>query len=426
MSRLGDGRGAERPRPPRLRRRRRLLATVGRLVGLAAGLSGCVRDVRLLAPPGGGAGGAGGGHNDGSLPGTACVGLGDAVRLTSAGTLTCAATLAARAHRFAVCSCSDWNATAAVYTDALSSTPSVIVDPNSAALGVNGNLTSTAGILARGSLYASGPSGVSSSALVQVGRSLRSAGSLALSAPMPSSVAADAYVGGNVSGPLSIGGTLHVTPTATVGSAISAAATTREAVSVPPPCDCSSSVDVAGAISAAMANNDNATIGLTTDRLAAVTAPLTLDVPCGVFALSGISAQAALTIRVHGRALLAVAGDIVLHAGLVVAFDPGAELDLMLGGGLTSTGAYPVGTPSGALFRIWVQGAGPIAFNGSPVAGAILHAPAAPLTAPAGLEMFGSIVAQSITVGGQLILHYDDAALSAGTECGDPVIDPVP
>jgi hypothetical protein len=319
------------------------------------------------------------------------------------------------------------NVTAAIYTDSLSSRPGMTADPTSAAIGVNGNLTTMSGaapISDRGSLYVAGAKGIVAHGHLDVGRSLQSAGALTLVTALASNVNGDAYVGGDISGPLSIGGTLHVGPTATVGAAVNAADMTRQPIAVPPPCACGTPVDLAGTIAGAMANNDNAAAQLSLDRLQGVTMPVTIDVPCGVFALSGISADANVTLLVHGRALLAVAGDIVVHGGFMVFADPGVSLDLVLGGALTTTGSSPVGASVGAALRLWVNGPGPIVFQDKTVMGAVIYAPAAALSAPRGIDMYGAILAGSVALGDQATLHFDEALLSNG--CGDPKVDPVP
>jgi hypothetical protein len=303
----------------------------------------------------------------------------------------------------------------------------MVANPKSAAIGVNGNLVTTnsaADIWTRGSLYVAGAKGIVGYGHLDVQRSLQSAGPMQLMTMTASNVWGDAYVGGDISGPLSIMGTLHLGVSATAGIGVNAAGTTRQAVVVAPPCPCGATVDVAGMIAGAMAKNDNASIGLSLDRLVGVTTPVSIDVPCGVYALSGISSDSTVTLAVHGRAVLAVAGDIVVHGGLYVIIDPGLSLDLALGGALMTSGPGPVGWMAGAVFRLWVNGPGPIVFDDKPVVGATIYAPAAALSAPRGLDMYGSIVAGSVALGDEATLHFDEAILTPS--CGDPKVDTVP
>ena len=86
-------------------------------------------------------------------------------------------------------------------------------------------------------------------------------------------VAGDAYVGGAISGILSVDGVLHQPPGAGMDPAlIPESSIRRETVSVPAPCDCGTAfVDLGAAVTSAAAHNDNALVGLTRDALATVT-----------------------------------------------------------------------------------------------------------------------------------------------------------
>ena len=124
--------------------------------------------------------------------------------------------------------------------------------------------------------------------------------------------------------------------------------------------------------------------------------------------------------------MIAVAGDVVLGGGMTVMIDPGAELDLLIGGALTSYGAFPVGDYLAARLRVWMAGAAPITLNGRPVIGGLFQAPLSTVSAPAGMEIYGSIIAASFSLGDQVLVHYNQAALVGGTPCGDPQVDTVP
>jgi hypothetical protein len=196
---------------------------------------------------------------------------------------------------------------------------------------------------------------------------------------------------------------------------------------VPPPCDCGAGfVDVAGAIAAAVARNDDQAAGFAPDRLSAVTASTVLDVPCGTYALTGIDTQQSLFLAVHGRALLAVSGDVVLRAGFTVTLDPGAELDLLIGGRLLSSGNNTIGSMTPARFRIWVSGSQSVVFDDDPNVGAVIYAGGAQVAASSGLELSGALFAKTLTSGSQVNLHFDQAVLSSGTTCGEPAATPVP
>jgi len=408
------------------------VAAAGLLWPVAFGAS-CTHDVDLLGPPvasdGGAVGDGSTGLPDGTLPPASCQGLGPPVRFLTATGLTCAATIAARAHRTGICSCSDWSVANPVQIMSSTSVPGNV--PAHVALGVNGALVAMNGLTVSGAVYASGSKGVTATGRIGIDGSLRSGGPITFGGPGQASLGADVFAVGDVLGPAKIVGTLHVPVGAMVGLATLPTAVVREGVKVDPPCDCTAPFDVSAAIAGAMATNDDAALGLTVDRLANLTTATKIDFPCGTYAFSSISSQASLTLGIHGRVLIAVAGDVLFQRALGVVFDqtvPGAELDLLVLGSFTANGdsSVPVGTLNSELLRIWLAGAGPIALPAAPVLGGVFHAPGAAVIAPIGLTLIGSITAGSLNVGGRVGIDYDDAILDAGTACGDPKVDPLP
>jgi len=358
----------------------------------------------------------------------ACSGLGPSVMLPSAAGSACASALTTRHHRFAVCVCDSLNAAAPLYTDAFDSSGAVIGNQPPAALGVDGDLQASTVVQVLGSVYVAGPGGImSSDRLVSLG-SLRVSGPTRSPAPGVVDIAEDAYAGGDLQGFIILGGTLHLAPTASVADAtIYAAGVVRQAVSVPPPCDCAqNAVDVAAAVAAAVRVNDDASIGLAPDRLAAVTTSTLLDVPCGTYALSSIDTRSALVLAVHGRALLAVAGDVTLRAGFTVTLDPDAELDLLVGGRLLTSGSNAIGSMTPARFRIWVAGSQTVVFDDDPNVGAVVHAANAQVMASSGLELSGALFAKTLVGGARVNVHFDQAVLSVGASCGEPAATAVP
>jgi hypothetical protein len=388
-------------------------------------LAGCDRDVSLL--PGGADGGADSGAAGDGGP-ISCTGLPPIAFPTASGAV-CASTLSEHAHRFALCACGDLDVAsgAPVSTDSFDSSSSGSGSGSgpTAALGVGGTLTVSDAITARGALYAS--TGLVATANFDVGPSLRVGGAVVLVSGT-GHVAGDAYVAGAISGLLQVDGLLHqpsglgMTP-----PLIPESQTVREPVSVPNPCDCSSGfVDLGAAIATAQAKNDNAVAGFAPDALATVDAATIVDVTCGTYLLTSINATQTLVIAGHNRALLVVAGDVVVRAGMTVILDAGAELDMVVGGRLIASGGNPIGSAAPARFRLWIAGTDSVVLDDAPALGAMLHAPNAVVTASSGLQVFGGLFARSIMLGGQLVLHYDEAVLSSGASCGEPSANPVP
>jgi hypothetical protein len=405
----------------------RLAAVFVAVVAVLA--AGCQREIKLLprAPGGndGPAGEGGGGSGDGGAA-AACTGSGEPIRLPTSAGPTCASALEARGHRFVLCACEAMTVPGRIRTDAFDSRNAAISDETSAAIGVNGGLQSTTEVRAGGALIVAGADGIRALDHVEAATTLRVGGPLTRSSSN-ADVGADAYVAGNVSGSVRIDGALHLPAGAAVGAEVQAASIVREDVAVEPPCDCSAGfADVAAALQSAIAANDNAAAGLRSDLLASVTAPVRIDLPCGTFHLDGIDAQSSVTFAVHGRALLAIPGDVTLRGGFSVELDPAAELDLLLAARLTTSGGDPFGAAAApARFRVWIAGTSSVVFDDQPEVSAVVRAPAAIVTASAGLSLYGSLLAKAFAPGADTLLHFDRAILEAGAGCGEPAASPV-
>jgi hypothetical protein len=390
-------------------------AGAGGLGGIAGGSAGTGGD--------GGAAGSddhvdGGGASDGSV--ASC----PPVRMPTSSGPTCASTLETRGHRFALCMCNNLIAAARIRTEGYDSTTNAW-DEVSAAIGTNGALQSTAEVRAGGAIYVSsttpGPAGILAEAHVQAGTSLYVGGPLD-QVSSNTDVGTNAYVAGDVSGDVRIRGELYASPTSSIGAAVQSVAVERELVNIAAPCDCS--LNFANPISAvAMANAQNvdALRGINPNALMSVSAPTTFDVDCGTFYLSAIDTNAPLTIAVHANALLAVGGDVAIRNGLNVVLDPGASLDLVIGGHLNVSGGGMLGTMSAPTrFRVWVAAVGTVVLDDQPTIGAMIHAGGSGISARSGFALYGRLVAQSINPGGEVDIYYDRAALSVGAECGEP------
>lgn len=385
-------------------------------------LVACDRDVELFASIDAAAERDGGDLGiDGSMPAAlSCSGLGTSIQLPATASSQCASALSAAAHRFAICSCATVELGQMLTSDAFDSTGATGAGSmGAAALGINGNLSAMSQLVLEGALYVAGDAGATFGDVLQTAASLRVQGAsrfMGSSATMGT----DAYVGGDLSGDATIVGSLHVPMSASVANGISAAAIVREPVTIAPPCDCSTSfVDLERAIGAAEQTNDDAAIGLDRARLKGAGAPAVLDLPCGIFAVDGIDLESGMTLNVHGRAELVVSGEVKLRKGLSIVLDTGAELDLIIGGALTSAGGHTVGnTAAPARFRIWTPTTQPLMLDGGPIVGATIYAPRASVSSPLGLELFGSLLASSFESDGPVVVHYDRATLVGGVVCG--------
>jgi hypothetical protein len=396
-------------------------------------LANCTRDINLLSRDGGGSGGAAVVDAGDALPPTdatnpACTGLGPPIVLPTNTGAPCAGALAALGHRFALCSCETMTAPARVRTDAYDSRNAGVADEIAAAIGIGGDLNASAEVRAGGALWVAGANGISATNSIRAATSLRVGGPMVMHSDH-ADIGGDAYITGSVTGDVRVSGTLHVSPGATVDSAVEAATVDRsQPVSVAAPCDCSAGfVDIAGAIATATTANADADIGLSPAALASVTAPMTIELPCGTFSLSDINATSSVTLAVHGRTLLAVAGDVTVRGGLTVQLDPAAELDLLVGGQLIASGGAAFGASGAAArFRVWIAGTSTIVLDDAPPVNAVLRAPSAWVNAASGLPLSGSLLARDVSIGADSTLHFDRAVLEAGAACGAPASAVVP
>ena len=412
----------------------------------AAASPGCRRDIHLLPDLSfDGGGDTGLGRVDGAVDrarvdaAPACVGLGPPITLPTANGLTCAAALATRGHHFAVCTCNLENPSplpletlgARLRTYAFDSTNSSYGDDKvSAAVGIDGALTTSADLEVEGAIYVAGGF-VTANGHLQAGASFRSAGPLTMQSSEQADLQGDAYINGYVSGSVNVSGTLYVPTTFDVGEDVQAKAIYPGPVSVSAPCDCSNGfVNVGSAIDQASMNNGDAAAGFDQDALAAVSSATQLTLGCGTYYLSAIGsatgATPPITLVVHGHALLAVGGDVIINGGLNVMLDPSAELDLLVGQWLITKGGT-IGAPSApARFRIWVASTDTLAFDGQPTIAAVVHAPFSQAIVSSGLTLSGSLFVDSLTLLADSEVHYDKAILSVGAECGEPVASPPP
>jgi hypothetical protein len=353
--------------------------------------------------------------------GAACAGGGPPVEL---GGGRCAGAVAETSFRWAICSCTNLRMTTPLRTDGFDSTAGPYAPGGTGAgVGANGAFSNTNTTDVGGPLWigASTDWGISSPQRVRqflrVNSGIIPANSL--------DVAEDAYVRGDIraSVPVNIAGALHVPEGATVTDNVISRRTLREPVTVTPPCDCdaSSFVPVVEYANAARSRNDNARIGLDLDALVAPTTARRLDLPCGRYFLSRIGGSGPITIVAHGRTALFVAGDVDVNAALTVTLDPGAELDIVIGGRLRATSALTIGSPNyPALTRVYVGSPDGFDVTNVTALGGNFYVPGGRFRTTATLEVYGAIFAGDFISTSTVAVHYDRAVLRAGDVCRNP------
>jgi hypothetical protein len=303
-----------------------------------------------------------------------CSGLGDPIALPTPTGPTCAAALATRGHRFALCSCESMNAPSRVRTDAYDSRDPSVADEIAAAIGIGGNLTSTAEVRAGGAFYVAGAGGdrrVEPQSLVAVAARGRPGGDPERQRRRRQGCVRRRQRHGN----LRVNGTLHVPAGAVLSGGPEASAIVNEPVSVPSPCDCSAGfVNVAPPSAPPPPATRTRRSGSRPTRWRRSRTPAMFDLPAARFYVDKIYADAAVTIAVHGRTVLAVAGDVALHAAFSVVLDPSAELDLIVGGRLSTSGGGAFGAGGAAArFRAWIAGTSTISFDDAPAINAVVQ-----------------------------------------------------
>ena len=282
---------------------------------------------------------------------SSCAGSRSSVPLPAVG--DCTGDLAKRTFRFAVCACTNINFAGNLVTDARSSATGT-ASATAASVGVDGTYSGASSATSiGGSLWTNGDTSMSGH---DVSGDLQCGGNLV--ADGTSRVHTDAYVQGGVQGALTVDGVLHI-PAGQPHVGVSAAGgTTVQPVAVAAPCDCSNPLDVRAIVAGFKQANDDAAIGLDPASLASVDTDRTVTLPCGRYYLTSIGGGAPLTVRVTGRAAIAVEAS-VIHNLTAVTFsvDPGAELDLFVGGDVLFSGPAQIGNKArAAATRLYVGG----------------------------------------------------------------------
>lgn len=319
------------------------------------------------------------------------------------GARDCLGTLAQTTFRWSLCSCHDFNVSARFETDAYDSR----VGPYQpgelgGGVGVDRDVTGwSEAVVVGGTLWIAGTKQYSSSGPASsVKTDLHLGGSWKASTPF--AVDGAAYVAGDLSG-------------------VTVAGKTETVASVPPACDCSPQqlVPIADIVEAHRTANDNAVIGLDETALDDPGAAIRLDLPCGNYYFTNIQSSLALTVHVHGRTALYVAGDVSASSSLAFTLDPNAELDLFVAGTLKASDTFVFGSPSyPALSRAYIAGTAKIALSSDVrLAGELYAANSSELVWSAKNEIYGSVFAGSFHGSDKTTIHYDRAVLKAGDFC---------
>jgi hypothetical protein len=414
--------------PPAERYWRRLL------IGLTAGwLCACQLPDDLIAKrvsnaAAGGAsssGGSGAAVDGGSSE--VCTGFVPTVSATLGSGLrqaTCAGWIARRAFSHAVCSCGDLDVLAVLASDGRdSSSEETKPDRIGAAVGVNGSYSGGEYLRIGGSFTVAGAAPFASRGGIDVAGDLRIAAMVSAAGPI--FVGRDAWFlqAASSRSLATVGRDLHLGPSGALTApapAIVGGKTSHESYTVAAPCACAPAelVDIAGIVSDGLTHNDNGRLGLGLDTLSDEGGPTELALSCGRFALRGIGAEHETHLRIGGRVLLFVDGDVDAGRSFSLQLEPGAELDWFIRGNLTVSGESLIGDDArpGAT-RVYVLGTADIALPGTARFSANLYAPRAPVAIGALGDVYGSVFGASVTSLGPILAHYDRTVLQADEDC---------
>lgn len=335
----------------------------------------------------------------------------------------CTGTVAVRTFKRALCTCEAYVTSTPLVTDSFDGR----VGPYSAgsagtagAVGVDSNLSAAAMVSVGGALAVAGTTGASFQVDSHVATDLDVNGPLGTNVAI--TTGGDAHIAGNVTlGSLAVTGTLTVPATATLTGTITAGATVRAPVSITPPCGCGASdlVDIAAFVASYKTSNDDAAIGLSPTRLTGYTGDVSLDLPCGIYYLGAVHGMGALDLRVTGRVALLVDGDLMMAAPLTIELaTQDAELDLMIGGLLSSNNRIAIGDPDHpSRMRLYVGGAGTIQLSGDSQIAANVYAPTSAVALSAPATIFGSLFVRRLDQAAPVTIHYDEDVRRADVGC---------
>jgi Stigma-specific protein, Stig1 len=361
---------------------------------------------------------------------TTCAGGGPPI-VIAANQGGCLGTLAQTTFRWGLCSCKDVRVSDKLLVDAYDSRVG-LYHPGGlgGGVGVNGGYAASASAEIWGALWCSADTGVTTHASNAVKQELRVGGPLQTSAGF--AVGNDAFVDGDVgtSASITIGKTLHTPAASMVSDKVTYGTLTREAVTVPPPCDCQPQqlipiVDIVAAHRAP--NNDDALINLDPAVFTTHGGPRRLDLPCGNYYLTKIDQSEAVTIVAHGRTALYIDGDVHNSDALTFALDPSAELDVFIAGTIDSSDKLTIGSPSyPALSRTYVGSPNGLRLSAGSRIGGNLYAAYGLVSWSAGSDLYGAIFAGDFTASAATTIHYDRAVLGSGDACLPPPGNPPP
>ena len=391
------------------------------LATLPIGCNGSSISGMNVDPPGpDGTGDDGGTGGDGGGQSGYCAGSGPPIVVgdTGTGAARCSGQVAASAFRYGLCICQDLSASSAITVDAFdSSAPAATTFGSGGSVGINNNINVSATLSVGGTLQSGGGS---TGQVLSIGQDLLLASGMNQSQV---TVGRNAQINGDVivANALKVTGSLTVPAGRTLnGNPVQAGSTVRAAVNVTAPCDCAGNqiFPIASYVESRRSSNDNASIGLATDRLNNFSGDQTLTLPCGRFFLDRITGSGKVTIQVSGRTALFIGGDVNLQDQFRVQVGGSGELDLFINGGLTSSAPLNFGDSTApARVRLYMGGSRNISLAANSMLYGNVYAPESALVTSGALTVYGAIFVRSFNPSSTVTIHHDVAVLKASDAC---------
>ena len=340
----------------------------------------------------------------------------------------CADQLAADTFRQALCSCDPIAGGAFGLTTATTNTVTGMIMGNTAHVYTNGEYQHGGQADIEGSLVAAGTGNHTPGGRTEVTMDAMFNGNYATTSQVFYAIDdGDMYVNGNVSGRQTTvnggaGSLFHPSGT-TVSTTTSAYVDVTAPVVIDEPCtacDRRTAVDIAGFIAAFKDNNDNVISGRNLDPTAwASAAGGNLSLPCGRFFLTEVNTSNSFTLTAEGRTALFIEGDLRSGAQLTMNVDPGAEIDVFVGGTIEGGASINLGSQTDASrVRVYVAGSDPIVFSGNSNFGGNVYAPNAEIQFGGTVNVYGSFYARRFTGTSNVKITYDEGILDV--ECPPP------
>ncbi len=221
---------------------------------------------------------------DGAHPGDGsepfCQGSGASIPLPIGN--ECTGDLGPKFFRFAMCACEQASISGKLTTDSFNSSADAGAG-QSASIAANGEVETNSTTSVGGFVYAGGQGvtpALSLSASGTILRDVRAGGDLVINGTY--TIDHDLYLTGSVdftSGSLSVGGQVHI-PTGQSSTGVTATGgVVNQAVTVDPPCDCSSPLDIGAIVARCARAHDDSMASVTTTTLDNPPGPVAL--PCG-------------------------------------------------------------------------------------------------------------------------------------------------